>query len=285
MTAHRISQLKEIIALEEKRTDLQSKIATLEAKIAELQGTLYGGSKSKDRAGKSVAAGTRKGRGALREEILEVLIAAGTKGAGVQEIAGHLGTKAANIHSWFSTNAKKVKGLKKVGEARYALQGAAPAAAIAKPAKVAKPAKAEKATKPAKAEKPAKPAKATKPAKAAKPAKPAKVAKATKPAKAAKPAKATKAAKTEKAPKVEAPKVEAPKASKKSAARRPAKRGELKDQILDILKTAGSEGVTIKDLSDKLNVKYKNLYIWFVTTGKRIEGVQKVSPARYALIS
>ena len=231
MTANRISQLKQIIALEEKRADLQSKIDALEARIAALQSALYGGKKAKSRAGKT----QRKGRGALREEILEVLVAAGSKGISVQEIASHLGTKPANIHSWFSINAKKIKGLKKIAEARYALLSTATVAKTQ-----------TKSTKPVRTT-----------------------------AKAASSKTGTKTAKAKVARRSAA--------ATKGATRRPAKRGELKEQILDALKAAGSAGITIKDLSEKLNVKYKNLYIWFVTTGKRVAGLKKVAPARYAL--
>jgi hypothetical protein len=65
--------------------------------------------------------------------------------------------------------------------------------------------------------------------------------------------------------------------------RMPARRGELKTQILDALRDAGEAGVTIKDLAEKLDARYKNIYIWFVTTGKRIGGISKVGPARYRL--
>jgi hypothetical protein len=65
--------------------------------------------------------------------------------------------------------------------------------------------------------------------------------------------------------------------------RMPARRGELKTQILDALKEAGDAGVTIRELAEKLDARYKNIYIWFVTTGKRIGGISKVGPARYRL--
>jgi hypothetical protein len=60
-------------------------------------------------------------------------------------------------------------------------------------------------------------------------------------------------------------------------------RGALKEQILNELTQAGAEGITIKDLSEKLKTNYKNLYVWFVTTGKRVPGIQKVGPAQYKL--
>jgi hypothetical protein len=237
------NQLKSIISLGEKRSSLLNKISVLDEKIAKLQRELLGASKEARGAapqvtkGPKVIAGGRKRRGALREQILETLDAVGEKGITVRDLAARLGTKPANIHSWFSTNAKKIRGLKKTGEAQYTLIGGA-------------------------------------------------AAKATSATKAAKPAKAIKAPKAPKAPK--AAKVAAParKAGRPAAvkgAKAPAKRGELKNQILAELKKAGNTGITIKDLSDKVNTKYKNLYIWFVTTGKRIPGIEKVGPAQYRL--
>ncbi|XHR27068.1 MAG: hypothetical protein ACFUZC_14065 [Chthoniobacteraceae bacterium] len=85
----------------------------------------------------------------------------------------------------------------------------------------------------------------------------------------------------------------AAKAAKPSKPTKPAKavktrkgkvaRGALKDQILKELTQAGADGISIKDLAEKLNANYKNLYVWFVTTGKRISGIKKVGPAQYKL--
>ena len=107
--------------------------------------------------------------------------------------------------------------------------------------------------------------------KAAKKNKAGKKAKAPKKAKSAKSAKAAKSIKAAKAPVI-----------KKGAVVK-AGRGQLKAQILGALKNAGAEGITIKELAAKLNVNYKNLYIWFVTTGKKIAGISKVGPAKYKL--
>lgn len=116
--------------------------------------------------------------------------------------------------------------------------------------------------------------------KAAKPAKTVKAAKATKAAPAPK-AKATKAKPAAKATKTAAK--TAAKGKKAEAGFVPAKRGELKENVLAELKKAGSEGISIKDLAEKVGTRYKNLYIWFVTTGKRIPGIEKVGPAQYRL--
>jgi len=99
----------------------------------------------------------------------------------------------------------------------------------------------------------------------------------------AKPAKKVKAAKAKKVKAAKA-KVKAPKAAKKGkAGKAKTGRGQLKQQILSALKAAGPAGMTVKDLSAKLNANYKNVYIWFVTTGKKIAGIKKVGPAQYKL--
>lgn len=81
-----------------------------------------------------------------------------------------------------------------------------------------------------------------------------------------------------------------PKAAKAAAGgargrRKGAGRGELMASILDALKQAGSKGITVKELSDKLGVPYKNIYIWFVTTGKKNPSIKRVGPAQYKLES
>jgi hypothetical protein len=68
-------------------------------------------------------------------------------------------------------------------------------------------------------------------------------------------------------------------------ARRGTRRGALKEKIMQELQTAGAKGITVKDLSEKLSVPYKNLYIWFVTTGKKDPNIKKVGQAKYKLES
>jgi hypothetical protein len=77
-----------------------------------------------------------------------------------------------------------------------------------------------------------------------------------------------------KLPKVKAPAV---KPAKKG------KRGALKELILAELKTAGSKGVSVKDLSAKLGVKNQNVHVWFSTTGKTVSGLKKSGPGRWEL--
>jgi hypothetical protein len=57
----------------------------------------------------------------LKEPLLKILKAAGAAGITVKEISAQLKVKPGNVFSWFYTTGKKIKGIKKVGEARYAL--------------------------------------------------------------------------------------------------------------------------------------------------------------------
>jgi hypothetical protein len=61
--------------------------------------------------------------------------------------------------------------------------------------------------------------------------------------------------------------------------------GKLKNVILKRLTTAGSRGVTVGDLSSAIKVKPGNIYSWFYTTGKKISGIRKIGPARYAYLA
>lgn len=217
--AARIANLKTMIALEEKRVVLQGQIAAIDKRLAVIQDQLYGAGALPPvpKAGRLLAKkGKRKGRGELTGQILEMLQAVGKNGASVKEIAGRIGVKDVNVHSWFSVNLKKLRGLKKIGAARYALTEAA-----VLPAKKQGKKKAEK-----------------------------------------------KAAKQ---------------ARKGRNGKRRALRGQLKEQILNELKNAGPQGISIKELAAKVNSPYKNVYIWFVTTGKRIAGIKKIGPAQYTL--
>jgi hypothetical protein len=64
------------------------------------------------------------------------------------------------------------------------------------------------------------------------------------------------------------------------------KRGKrLKEPLLKALSSAGSSGITVKDLAAKLKVKPGNIFSWFYTTGKKISGIKKVGEAKYAYSS
>lgn len=61
-------------------------------------------------------------------------------------------------------------------------------------------------------------------------------------------------------------------------------RGQLAEKITATLKAAGSSGITIKDLCDKLKLPYRNVQVWFATTGKKNPAIKKIAPATYRLV-
>ena len=71
--------------------------------------------------GKVAKAGKRGKR--LKLPLLKALKNAGPGGITVKELAAKLKVKPNNVFSWFYTTGKKVKGISKVGEAKYAFAG------------------------------------------------------------------------------------------------------------------------------------------------------------------
>jgi ribosome-binding protein aMBF1 (putative translation factor) len=243
----RIERLKEMMSLEERRGQLQAELDELTGRMNALKDRLFEdgaevqstptSSKQNDtsssntrqqttKSAKSAKGGTSKRapRGALRDQIMTALEAAGPAGIKVKELSEAIGTKAVNIHSWFHSTVKRNPAIKKISGGHYRLEGGSSKAA----------------KQPAPQQAPAKPQST-----AAK--------KTTKPAKSGKRGGGT------------------------------SKRGELSSRILSELENAGSGGLAVKDLADKVGAKYKNIYIWFATTGKKNSSIKKVGPAHYRL--
>ena len=62
-------------------------------------------------------------------------------------------------------------------------------------------------------------------------------------------------------------------------------RGELKERITKELRSSGSSGIRVKDLAAKLGTSYGNVTAFFQSTGKKIDEIKKVAPARYAWVN
>jgi len=246
-----VSNLKEMLKLEERRALLSRELDDLTSKLSRLKSSLDLSSFSGEVSAPSAAASSRGGRGrkartpkvgkrgraprgAMKKLILNELEKAGAQGIGVQDLAAKLRARNTAIHAWFNTTGKKVKEIKKVGKARYALTGSASASAPA--------------TKAPKAKRTARKSASTKPAKTGRKAK-------------------------------------AVKGKKAKTGRSTSGRGELMKAISSTLQKAGSKGMTVREISDKLNVPYKNVYIWFVTTGKKNKSIERIAPATYRMHS
>ena len=121
------AQLAHLIELVKEKESLQTKLDRVEAELNSLEtgkvvpkkrGRKPGrpaGAKNKVTKVKKAKRGKR-----LKEPLLKALSAAGASGVTVKELATKLKVKPGNIFSWFYTTGKKIKGISKVGEAKYA---------------------------------------------------------------------------------------------------------------------------------------------------------------------
>jgi hypothetical protein len=111
------AQLHQLIELVKEKEALQAKLAQVERSLAELES----GEVRKDES-LAKQRGPRRGRrrAALKVGLLKTLQAAGKDGLSVKELAGSLKAKPASVSVWFYTTGKKIKGIKKVGKARFA---------------------------------------------------------------------------------------------------------------------------------------------------------------------
>lgn len=205
---------KEAISLEEKRANLLSEIERITRRLSTIQQALFD-QETTPQPTPAPGFTRRPGRarrGELKAQILDALAAAGTPGIRVQDLATTLGVKAANLHSWFQTSTKRMSQIKKVGAARYRLEGSLP-------------------------------------------------------------------------PPKEFPIREPGRNGRrgKLSTRPLSRRGELAARILQVLRDAGPEGVKVREIAEKLGVKYKNLFIWFATTGKKNKAIKKLGEAQYRL--
>lgn len=62
-----------------------------------------------------------------------------------------------------------------------------------------------------------------------------------------------------------------------------APRNQFKGRITEALSAAGEHGASLKELAETLRTHYRNVAVWFATTGKKNPRIQKIGPARYRL--
>lgn len=62
-----------------------------------------------------------------------------------------------------------------------------------------------------------------------------------------------------------------------------APRNEFKGRVTAALTAAGDTGASLKELAERLGINYRNVAVWFATTGKKNPQIVKVGPARYRL--
>jgi hypothetical protein len=123
------AQLAHLIGLVKEKELLQGKLDHVNAELQALETGKAAPKKRGRKPGRPAgvkskvtqpkATKTKRGK-RLKEPLLKALSAAGSSGITVKDLAAKLKVKPGNIFSWFYTTGKKVKGISKVGEAKYA---------------------------------------------------------------------------------------------------------------------------------------------------------------------
>ena len=62
------------------------------------------------------------------------------------------------------------------------------------------------------------------------------------------------------------------------------RRGGLQKAVLKALKSAGADGLSVKQLAVQAKVKKASLAVWLYTSGKKIAGIKKVARGVFAYL-
>ena len=123
------AQLSQIMGLIKEKEELLKKLALLDGTLAALESGTVVPKKRGRKPGRPAAPvavvketeekGGKRGK-RLKGALLKALADAGSEGITVKDLAAKLKVKPGNVFSWFYTTGKKIKGISKVGEAKYA---------------------------------------------------------------------------------------------------------------------------------------------------------------------
>lgn len=147
------SELRRLISIVERKEGVKEELAKIESKlsaylspepatpiarvdrrtraaralhVSEALGAKAHRSKARQTVVKTVSSrGPKPGqrRGALKDSILSALQKAGADGLAVKDLAAALGVKSQNVHVWFSSTGRKVKGVTKIAAGRWKYNG------------------------------------------------------------------------------------------------------------------------------------------------------------------
>jgi len=119
--------LKELVKLTERKEALLARIQEIDREMVRVQRRFGIPSRDDDQGGMVTISGSQSiahrqtGRGVLKKKIMRVLRSAGRKGVTVQELGKKLHVPTANLYVWFNETGKNVRGLRKIGTAKYRL--------------------------------------------------------------------------------------------------------------------------------------------------------------------
>ncbi len=112
------SQLHRLIQLVKEKESLEIQLVKINHSLNDLESGKIAGEKSPSSPGRPPV--RRRRRAKLKDGLLKKLQAAGKQGLTIKELAASLKAKPASVSVWFYTTGKKIRGIKKVGTARFA---------------------------------------------------------------------------------------------------------------------------------------------------------------------
>ena len=121
--------LKQLVRLSERKEALMAQIQNIDREMLRVQDRFGIPAQEGDQRAPVTVSRSRTGpirprskRGVLKEKILRTLRAAGKKGATVGELSKKLKVPSANLYVWFNGTGRSVRGIKKIGVAKYQLR-------------------------------------------------------------------------------------------------------------------------------------------------------------------
>jgi hypothetical protein len=122
------SDLKKLVKLSERKEALIAQIQEIDRQMLRVQSRFgipsqngnQGAAVTLSRQGRRFT-GRRTKRGVLKEKILKALRDAGRKGATIRELSAKVRVPSANLYVWFNGTGKNVRGIHKIGVAKYRL--------------------------------------------------------------------------------------------------------------------------------------------------------------------
>ena len=70
----------------------------------------------------------------------------------------------------------------------------------------------------------------------------------------------------------------------KGGRRSRSKRGEVTSLIMKNLDRAGDNGITVQELAGQIGANYRNVHVWFSSTGKKNPLIQRITRGKYRLL-
>ena len=121
--------LKRLVRLSERKEALMAQIQEIDREMLRVQDRFGIPSHEGDPRAPVTVSRARTGpirprskRGALKEKIIRALRGAGKKGATVGELSKEIKVPNANLYVWFKGTGRSVRGIRKIGVAKYQLR-------------------------------------------------------------------------------------------------------------------------------------------------------------------